>query len=82
MVYKKKEDKKQIERAFTMLLAEFGTTIKKFCRENDFSYSKAYQQIKGVNHCDHDFINEMVAKLDQKRSLQRINNRLVIARKF
>ena len=82
MVYTNKEDKEQIRKAFNMLLAEFGTNLKRFCSEFGYSYPKTYQQITGVNQCSHELINEMVAKLDPKRSLQRVNKRLVISRTF
>lgn len=83
MVYTKKDDKKQISKAFNMLLIEHDTNLKKFCKDFGYSYQVIYQKLKlDKYHIAHDLINEMVSKLDDKRTLQRLNKKLVITKLY
>ena len=81
MKYTKKSDKAQIMKAFKMLLVEHGLSLKSYCKRYDYSYSATYQKLT-INSIEKDLINEMIHKLDPKRELLEINNKLVIARKF
>lgn len=81
MRYTKKEDKDQIRVALYMLFAEFKTNLSKFCDEYGYTYHTIYQRLNN-NSINHDFVNEMIHKLDKKRTLQRNNNKLVISRTF
>ncbi len=81
MIYTKIEDKKAIKKAFTMFLVEHDLTLLGFCKSFNYSYPAIYQKLT-VNNISHDLVNEMIAKLDKTRALQKVNKTFVISRKF
>ena len=81
MKYTKREERRQIEKAFKLLLVQHDLDLKKFCKRFDYSYPMVYQRIT-LNSIEHDFVNEMIHKLDKSLFLQQLNGKLVISRKF
>lgn len=79
MVYTKTEDKAQIKKAFNMFLVEHGTNLHQFCKDYGYSYAMIYQKLT-VNNISDDLINEMIAKIDKTRTIQRVNKKLVITK--
>ncbi len=55
--------------------------LKKFCKKYGYSYQMVYERISR-NSIEHDFVNEMIHKIDKNLHLQRLNDKLVISRKF
>jgi len=80
MIYTKKEDKRQIYKAFKMFLVEHELNLLSFCTKYGYSYSAIYQKLT-ANNISHDLVNEMIAKIDKKRSLQKVNKTFLILRK-
>lgn len=84
MKYTEQTDKEQIKREFTKLLVEHGYTLRSFCLKHGYITSNTYQMM-GANpryHMDHEKINEMIKRMDPKKSLQRIGGQMIIARTF
>lgn len=79
MNYTNKQDKQAIKKAITLLMIEHDTNLKAFCEKFNYSYYKIYEKLTR-NTISHDLVNEITHKLDKKRTLQRINGKLVISR--
>jgi len=78
MEYTEPKDKADIKKAFTVLCIEHDTNLSAFCRKYGYDYHDIYQKMTRYT-ISHNLVNEMVAKLDPKRKLQRINGTLKIS---
>ncbi len=81
MRYTKKEQKEQIKRSLSILFTEFDLNLKSFCEKFNYNYFTIYQKLTN-NSIEHDLVNEMIHKLDKKRSLNMINSKLVISKLY
>jgi hypothetical protein len=79
MKYTTKEDKEQIKTQFNILLAEKRMSLTGFCLRYGESYQLLYGRLTR-NSISHEYVNCIIQKLDPKRSLQRINGKLVISK--
>ena len=79
MVYTSSEDKIEIRKALNMFFIEHNTNLRAFCLKYGYSYAMVYQRLT-TNNISHDLVNEMVHKLDKKRSLQKLHKTFVISR--
>jgi glycine cleavage system regulatory protein len=84
MKYTEISDKEQIKKEFSKLLIEHGYTMRSFCIKFGYIPITTYQMMSANAryHVDHEKVNEMISKLDPKKSLQRIGGKMLIARTF
>lgn len=83
MKYTDKNDKEQIKKEFSKLLIEHGYTLRSFCLEFGYKSASIYPMISDPRyHIDHDKISEMIKRLDEKKSLQRIGGKMIITKTF
>jgi hypothetical protein len=75
--YTEKKEKAEIKKALVLLMTEHDTNLKRFCEDHGYTYHTIYERLTR-NSISHDLVNEMISKLDKKRSLKRIGNKLVI----
>lgn len=81
MLYNTKVDRDSIRQEFTVFLIRNNSNLSKFCRKFDYEYTMVYERLNR-NSISHEFVEEMVHKIDKKMFLQRINQKLVIGRKL
>ena len=81
MKYTTQQEKQQIEREFKALLAKNGMTLKRFCSRNKLNYATVYGRFTR-NSLEHDFVNELIHKVDKNLYLISQNGKLIISRKF
>jgi hypothetical protein len=81
MIYNKSEEKQQIRRELNKLFIEHDTNLRSYCARFGYSYGMLYQKLT-TNSISHELVNEIIANLDKKRSLQMQNKKLVIIRSF
>lgn len=82
MIIKKLDQKKEIYSAFrAFLFLNGGFTFKGFCDKYGYNYSTVYQQFNRKEYFLHlDVVNSMIKKIDNKQSIQFINNKFMIGR--
>jgi len=82
MLYTSKEDRLQIKKELKKLLLENDTNLKQFCDNNGLIYATVCNWFKGEYRAPHDKIQEMISKVDKGKFLQRVNGKMVIAKKY
>jgi hypothetical protein len=83
MKIKKKEEKKQIYKAFKMFLIGNDFTLKTFCKKFELKYYKVHLPLSDNRYLiDVDDMNLMISLIDNKQTLQLVNKKWVIGRTF
>jgi hypothetical protein len=82
MKYTETKQKKEIEIAIMMLLAEHGLNLADYCRKFNLPYQVTRNQLRQNAGIPLNWVNEFVARLDKNKKLQDRNGKLVICKSF